>query len=55
VNGQIWTANEFHKMTENITYMPRENFRINLTIREDLKAPSTGRQNEFLLNIRSMF
>lgn len=55
VSSQIWTLNEFHKLTQNITFMPRENFRINLTVREDLKAPATGKQNEFLLNVRSMF
>lgn len=55
VTGQQWTNNQFNKITENITYMPRENFRVNLTFRQELKAPPTGRQNEFLLNIRSMF
>lgn len=55
VKSQIWTANNFNKVSENVTYMPRENFRLNLTLRQDLKKPSTGRQNEFLLNIRAMF
>jgi hypothetical protein len=55
VTGQAWTADQYNKISENFTYMPRENFRINLTLRQEIKHPPTGRQNEFLLNIRSMF
>lgn len=56
VTGQTWTADtQYNKISENITYMPRENFRLNLTLRQELKSPPTGKQNEFLLNVRAMF
>lgn len=49
------SRDEFHKISESVSFMPRENMRIGLTLREDMKKPTTGRQHELLLNVRSMF
>lgn len=49
------SAEEYHKVSENITFMPRENLRIGLTLREELKTRAGGRQHEALLNVRAMF
>ncbi|MBI4238394.1 MAG: hypothetical protein HY696_08260 [Deltaproteobacteria bacterium] len=52
------TANsgaEYHKVSEHVSYMPRQNMRIGLTAREEMSARATGRQHELLLNIRAMF
>lgn len=49
------SSEEFNKISESIWYMPRENMRIGLTLREELKNRATGRQHEFLLNVRAMF
>ena len=49
------SASEFHKVSENIIYMPRENMRIGLAVREDFSKPANGKQHEFLLNVRAMF
>lgn len=47
--------NEANKVSQHITYMPRENMRIGLTAREDFASPTNGKQHEFLLNVRAMF
>ena len=49
------SGDEFHKISESIWYMPRENMRIGLTLREDMKNPTNGRQHEGLINVRAMF
>lgn len=49
------SAAEFHKISEHVSFMPRQNMRIGLTFREEVAARATGRQHEMLLNIRAMF
>jgi len=46
---------EYHKVSEHVSYMPRENMRIGLTLREEIRKRGTGRQHEALLNVRAMF
>lgn len=49
------SGDEFHKVSQHVSYMPRENMRVGLTLREELAARGTGRQHELLLNVRAMF
>ena len=49
------TSNYFHKVSPSIWYMPRENMRIGLVTRAELRSRSPGRQHEFILHVRSMF
>ncbi|MBI4367184.1 MAG: hypothetical protein HY543_10230, partial [Deltaproteobacteria bacterium] len=49
------SASEFHKVSEHVSYMPRQNMRIGLTTRQDFSNPANGKQHEFLLNVRAMF
>lgn len=49
------TSNDFHKISPSIWFMPRENMRIGLVNRYELRGRAGGRQHEFILHARSMF
>lgn len=49
------SAAEFHKVSQHVSFLPRQNMRVGLTLREELAARATGRQHELLVNIRAMF
>jgi len=55
VKDDVKSTEEFHKVSQNLTYMPRENMRIGLTLREELRKNATGKQHEVLLHVRAMF
>ncbi|MBI2344416.1 MAG: hypothetical protein HYV02_08810 [Deltaproteobacteria bacterium] len=49
------SGEEYHKISQHVSYMPRQNMRIGLTTREELRSRANGRQHELLLNVRAMF
>lgn len=48
-------VNNFNKVTPVLTFMPRQNMRLDLGGRVDLRNTAGGRQHEVFTNIRSMF
>lgn len=48
-------TNDYHKVSPSIWFMPRENMRIGLTQRMELRKHLGGRQHESLFHVRAMF
>lgn len=48
-------TNDFNKISPSIWYMPRENMRIGLVNRYELRGHRGGKQHDFIVHVRAMF